>query len=135
LRVGHFLVGGGAAAAYRRLPGVSPPWLLALASEVPMWVQTVAYFTTLFLLCNAGLLIAALVRPKNRSADVVAGAITGLVCGATVFVLAGWLAIIPAAIDPIRPDIERLSAAAWEGRGEELLEKYPDLRKVPPRRR
>jgi hypothetical protein len=136
LRVGNMLlVSSSAAAAYQQLPHVSPPWLHAFIWAVPGWLHSTAYVMTMILLCTAGLLIGLLVRPKNRAADVAAGAVTGFVCGATVFVLAGWLFSIPIAVDPIQSDIHQLAAAAWEGRAEELLDKYPDLRKVPARNR
>jgi hypothetical protein len=103
--------------------------------SIPVWVQGVAYFVSLFLVCTAGLLIAALVRPKNRAADIAAGAITGFFCGATAFLLAGWIGIIPSAVNTIQADLLQLSEAAFQGRAEGLLEKYPDLRKVPARER
>jgi hypothetical protein len=135
LRVGNGLVSPSAAGAYRQLPHVPPPWLHAFVWAVPAWLHGTGYFMSLVLLCSAGLLIGVLVRPKNRAADVAAGAVTGFVCGATVSVLAGWMGSIPVAVDPIRSDIQQLAAAAWEGRGEELLDRYPDLRKVPARDR
>jgi tRNA A-37 threonylcarbamoyl transferase component Bud32 len=135
LRVGNLLVNPSAAAAYRQLPNVPPPWLHAFIWAVPAWLHGTGYVLSLVLLCTAGLLIGVLVRPKNRAADVAAGAVTGFVCGATVFVLAGWMGSIPVAVDPIQSDIQQLAAGVWEGRGEELLDRYPDLRKVPARSR
>jgi hypothetical protein len=99
-----------------------------------------------------GLVLGLLVRPKNRAADLAAGAFTGLVCGLTVFTLsAGSLAVIATAVQPIRNDLRELSEAAWAesprggraapagtgrpGPAERLLERYPDLRRIPARER
>src|SRR5262249_19565036 len=128
MRAGPILVGLSTPDAYRQLPGVSPPGLFAFSWSAPRWVGGVVYFVGLTLVCTAGLLIAALVRPKNRSADVAAGAVSGFVCGATAFLLGGWIGIIPAAVDPVRADLELISAAATTGKAEAVLEKYPDLR-------
>ncbi|MFO0844296.1 MAG: serine/threonine-protein kinase [Gemmataceae bacterium] len=135
LRAGPILVGLSAHDAYRQLPSVAPPWLLAFTWSIPPWLGGVAYFATLTLICTVGLLIAALTRPKDRAADVAAGAVTGFVCGATAFLLGGWTGIIPSAVDPVRADLELIAAAACEGRAEAVLEKYPDLRNVPARAR
>jgi hypothetical protein len=101
------------------------------------------------LLSVQGLITAGLVRPKNRAADVAAGAFTGLVTGATALTLSGgWFFIILMAVRPIQSDLRDLSEAAWAeprppGRPPEpagkaapravdrLLQKYPDLREVP----
>jgi hypothetical protein len=135
LRAGAFLVGLSMPDAYRQLPGIDPPRLLAFTWALPPWLVTVIYFGFMVLLCTAGLLIAVLVRPRNRSADVAAGAATGLICGATAFLLAGWVAIIPSAVDPIQADLELVAAAACEGNAEAVLRKYPGLRGVPAARR
>jgi len=149
IRVGPLLFGSSAADAYLRLPSLDPPWLLAVVCATPGWVAATLYFANLGLLSTAGLIIGVLVRPKNRAADVAAGAVTGFVVGATVLVLsAGAVGTILIAVEPIREDLQSLSEAAWaepappgERPGpeektrlhpaERLLEKYPDLREVP----
>jgi hypothetical protein len=149
IRAGH-LIFGSSAGAYRRLPSLDPPWLLAVVWTTPTWLQAVLYLANLSLLGTAGLIVGVLVRPKNRTADVAAGAVTGFVWGTTVLVLSvGALGAILTAVEPIREDLQSLSEAAWaepappgeQPASEEkarsrpadrLLEKYPDLRKVPP---
>jgi hypothetical protein len=132
-RAGNFLLGSGAAAAYRRLPSLNPPWVLAFAWDIPSWVQSALYPPGLVLLSTAGLLIAVLVRPKSRAADIAAGAVTGFLCGATVFTLSGWILAIPIVVDPIQEDFQLLGEAAWTRPQalDPLLAKYPDLRQVP----
>jgi hypothetical protein len=101
------------------------------------------------LLSAAGLGIGVLVRPKNRTADLAAGAVTGFLCGAiTLTVSGGAIFVIQTAVNPSAEDLRSLSEAAWaepaprEGPPDSaggarprpvdrLLEKYPDLRDVP----
>jgi serine/threonine protein kinase len=152
LRAGDFLFGTAAANAYRHLPHVDPPWLVSFPWAIPVGVKSAIYFTCMVLFSTAGLVTGVLVRPKNRAADVAAGAATGLVCGATVFALTGWLILTLVAVDPIGTDLRQLSDAAWAepppGGGapgpagktgrrpvERLLERYPDMRQVPARER
>jgi predicted Ser/Thr protein kinase len=144
----HTTIGPGAADAYQRLPSLDPPWL-ALTWPMPMWVRVAIFWAVLGLESTAGLLTAMLVRPKNRAADVAAGAITGFVFGATVFTLSGgWQLIIATAVLPVQTDLRLLSKAAFTEPApkgdpadpagktrarpvDQLLEKYPDLREVP----
>jgi hypothetical protein len=140
LRAGEFFFGHSAQAAYQRLPGLDPPWLLTVSWHTPRWVRIVTYLIALALTGTVGLVIGLLVRPKNRAADVAAGAITGFVYGATgATVSLGSLLVIGTAVLPIEADLQSLSRAAWErpaprGAGENLarlLQKYPELRHVP----
>jgi hypothetical protein len=132
-------IGPAAADAYARLPGLHPPRLLALLWSIPEWAQVALYLTYLVLLGTAGLILGLLVRPKNRTADVAAGAVMGFVWAATVLALGvAAFSAIPTAIGPIEEDLESLSRAAWAerapgggGPAERLLQKYPDLRKLP----
>jgi hypothetical protein len=153
IRGGGLLFGSSAAYAYRHLPGLEPPWLLSVSRPFPMWVVMTIYWTTLGLMSTAGLIIGVFVRPKNRGADIAAGAVTGFVIAATaLFLSIAWLLIILTAVRPIDEDLELLSKAAWaepnaqEGPpdpsgkarprpGDRLLEKYPDLRAVPAQER
>ena len=151
---GPYIFGAGAD-AYRRLPHVDPPLLLAFVSGIPVWLQSVLYFANLLLLSTAGLIVGALVRPKNRSADIAAGAVTGFVWGATILVLSvGPVAGFLSSVEPIREDLKALSEAAWAPTAtnddlagvaagakpsrravDRLLEKYPDLRNIPAHER
>jgi predicted Ser/Thr protein kinase len=134
------LVLGKAADIYGRLPHLRPPWLLAITWAAPGWVQAVIYYGALALMSAAGLLIGLLVRPKNRAADLVAGALTGFVCGATVLTVSGWpLFITLIAVAGVEQDLKALSEAALTeptaagGKStavDRLLTKYPDLREI-----
>jgi hypothetical protein len=142
-----------AAEAYRRLPSLDPPWLLAISWHLPNWVKLATWLAMLGLMSTAGLIIAALVRPKNRAADIAAGVVTGFVFGATASTLSiGSFCVTLTAVKPVERDLELLS---WAARAEptpkadrpdpsgktrptpreQLLEKYPDLREVPARDR
>jgi hypothetical protein len=140
IKLGDWIVGP-AAGAYGRLPSLSPPWLVAWTWATPGWLKAVMYFAFLALASAAGLLVAMLVRPKNRAADLAAGAVTGFVCGTTIATVSGWsLCVMLVAVGPVEKDLQALSEAAWAepaGRGpaERLLEEYPDLRHLPARER
>jgi serine/threonine protein kinase len=133
--------------AYQRLPSLDPPWL-AFSWQTPAWVRSAIFLTTLGVASIAGLIIAALVRPKNRAADVATGVVTGFVVGATMFALSiGWLFVYLEGLAPIQTDLQLLSEAAWvesteadrhapvgktqASSADRLLDKYPDLREVP----
>jgi hypothetical protein len=134
------LVLGKAGDIYGRLPHLHPPWLLAITWAAPGWAQAVIYYSALALISTAGLLIGLLVRPKNRAADLAAGALTGFVCGATVLTISGWpLFITLIAVAGVEQDLKALSEAAFTeptatgGRSktvDRLLTKYPDLREI-----
>jgi len=147
VRMGPLLFDAEVAGAYAHIPTVDPPWILAAVWATPAWLQSALYFFHLALLASAGLIIGALVRPKNRSADVAAGAVTGFVWGTTILVLGvSVIGIVLTAVLPLGNDLRAISEAAWadEKRGpaqgnapapslDRLLEKYPYLREVPPR--
>jgi len=139
--------------AYKSLPNVDPPWLIAWLRSTPQWLQIILFLANVIVVCAAGLIISALVRPKNRAADVAAGIVTGVVYGVTFLVLCGaTIGTILAAVEPAGDELLALSRAAWEEptrqpdlrspdqkirpRGvEQILEKYPDLRNVPASKR
>jgi hypothetical protein len=119
-------------AAYAHFPGLGRPWL-ALAWQMPPGFRTTLFFATLMAASGMGLVTAVLVRPKNRSADIVAGAITGLISGVIAFTLSyGWLMAAFTAVLPTDADLKVLSEAAATGRPESVLDRYPELRDIPP---
>jgi hypothetical protein len=139
IRAGDALFGGDARYAYEHLPGTQRPWLLAFAYPFPPKLVVALHLASIGLISMAGLLVALLVRPKNRGADVAAGALTGFIFGTTAAILSlGWLISVPVAVWPIRDDLALVSEAALaqpnpqvRQRAEaRLLEKYPDLRGV-----
>jgi predicted Ser/Thr protein kinase len=144
IRAGDIVLGK-SGDVYGRLPHVQPPWLLAITWAAPAWVQSVIYYGALALISTAGLLIGVLVRPKNRAADLAAGALTGFVCGATLLTVSGWpLFITLIAVDGIEHDLKALSEAALTEPAaagvrprsvDRLLQKYPDLRAIPAKER
>jgi hypothetical protein len=145
LRTSPVALGPGAA-AYRRLPSLDPPWLVTVVSAFPMWLQSVLYFANLLLISTAGLIVGTLVRPKNRGADVAAGAVTGAVWAATILVVSlGSVAAVLTSVEPMHEDLVTLSKAAWAQAADSaktpqravdrLLEKYPDLKRVPAHER
>ncbi len=121
-----------AAAAYRDLPRLDPP-RLALLRQVSPVLGRALYFLAFLLFATTGLFPALLIRPKNRAADVAAGAITGLVAATTAFALSfGWLGVLLSSVDPVDEDLRLLSRAAWDGQAsQDLLHKYPDLADLP----
>jgi serine/threonine protein kinase len=127
------------AAVYRELPGVEQPWL-ATPWRLPPGVGRLVYVLTAFLVSAAGLVPAILIRPKNRKADIFAGAVTGLVAAITAFTIGhGWWGVLEMTIRPAEEDLQLLSKAVWEDRTSpndrpaagRLLHKYPDLHAIP----
>jgi hypothetical protein len=130
-----------AAAAYARLPHLRPPWL-GVAWTLPAWLRFALYVVLLFVASGTGLVTACLVRPKNRAADVTAGAVTGFVAAATMFTTGyGWLLVRMTSVAPAEADLRLLAEAAWEQPGpgphpsDELLRRYPDLAAIPAQER
>jgi hypothetical protein len=125
-----------AAEVQRHLPSLPRSWLV-LPWQPPEWFQFLLSCAYLAVMSSAGLLIVALVRPRNRPADIAAGAISGLVGTVTFFCVGyGWLNVALTTVTPAEQDLELLSRAAWdETRAEELLARYPDLRQIPAQER
>jgi hypothetical protein len=153
VRAGDLLFGPSATYAYQHLPHLDRPWLMAFTRSIPPWVHIVIHWTGIILLSTLGLIIAVLFRPKNRVADVTAGALAAFVFAATLFTISlAWYIPVLAAVRPIEEDLHLLAtaasaeptppgdgpAAAGKGRSrpfDRLVEKYPDLREVPARER
>jgi hypothetical protein len=126
---------GPSVAAYRHFPSLAPPWL-GVTWQLPGWFRLALFYGTVFAGTVMGLVTAFLVRPKNRAADVAAGAITGLIAGVIAFALSyGWLLVDFTAVHPVEADLKILSEAAAAGHTEAVLAKYPDLRDTPANER
>jgi eukaryotic-like serine/threonine-protein kinase len=125
--------------AYDRLPNVRRPWLVP-DWQPPEWAQFALVFVWAGAPGAVGLLIAALGRTRNRAADLAAGSSAGLLILLGGFLFGSvWSYLIDAAIKPTAEDRWLLSQTAWStgehpGRrpAERLLEKYPDLKALPP---
>jgi CHASE2 domain-containing sensor protein len=64
-----------------------------------------------------GLVIMALVRPKNRAADLVAGALTGFLAGMSAYLVSvGWLGVAIPILLTGGHDLALLSSAAGSRR-------------------
>jgi hypothetical protein len=141
--------------SYRTLSGAAPPWLTA-SWHMPAWLNSSISLLAFLIMGAMGLLVARLVRPLNRGADIAAGVVTGLIAAVTIFTLSfGWWAVLAGTIgdDGVREDLELLSKAAWDEGGdpaagtgrssprtepgprELLLRKYPSLEGIPARQR
>jgi hypothetical protein len=133
----------------REFPSEAPPvlasrWALADALLVPGAVGMLLAFLSM------GLFAVLLVRPKDRWGDVAAGLATGLVGGAVASTGGVWKVLLTFAVLPPLSDLHllgetaRLEAAPEApvvarqkslGSSKALLEKYPDLRTLPPEQR
>jgi hypothetical protein len=117
-------------AAYESLPSLARPWVAA--RPVPDWVRDLVE-AVMYLLLLPGLLLAitALVRPRNRSADVAAGLMTGLVMAVTFFTVSfGWWSVYSRAVLPAMDDLSLMGET-----DDALLTRYPDLADIPPSER
>jgi hypothetical protein len=147
MRGDQVLFGAAAQEAFRQLPHVHPPWFMTIWT-IPAWLQSLLYFANLALMGTTGLIVARLVRPKNRGADVAAGVVVGFVYGATHFVFSsaalfsGVIALqntqddlrvlSDAAFADATPASQSISEAATQTHSSDvLLAKYPDLRSIP----
>jgi predicted Ser/Thr protein kinase len=128
----------GVAAVYDRLPSVPRPWVL-FAPAVPDWVLIVAGLAILAGFGGMGFVTAVVVRPTTRHAAVAVGLAVGLLTAVTVLALSsGCSTLSIKAVAAIDDDLNIVSGAAfvrpapgWPPPGDRLLDKYPDLKKVP----
>ena len=112
-------------AAYDRLAELPRPWLAARQISDP--VLTVAEGVMYLLLIGLLLATSALVRARNRGADIAAGLLTGMVTAVTFFTASfGWWSVYSWALVPASNDLRLLA-----GPDELLLSRYPALATVP----
>jgi hypothetical protein len=111
-------------AAYAALPQFSPPWLATCA--IPEVLLDLAEWVMYLLLPVLLLVTTLLARPRNRSADVAAGLMTGLVTAVVFFTVSfGWWSIYSSAVIPALDDLNVIT-----GSDDLLLGRYPDLANV-----
>jgi hypothetical protein len=149
----HFIIQSHCTAAYAWLPSLTPPALGRPMPQLVLWLQALLYPLLVLLSTTLGLWVIYLVRPKNRAAEVAAGAVTGLVAAVAAFASGfGWLSLALITVYPAKAmdsDLQLLAEAAWvepapaveapppapdsqRRSADRLLNKYPDLREVPP---
>ena len=118
---------------YERIPTFDKPWLLDYTWQIPDWLRDGSLGFGLFLLTFLGFLTAFLVRPKSRSADVMAGLVTSLIAGFSLFSSA--LGIMSVLSSMPNQDVQLLHHLAIDGNwGREQVHKaYPALAEVPDR--
>lgn len=121
---------------YDHLPNVGRPWLMYF-DWAPSELQGIILSgIAIFSFSYVGLFTAALVRPKNRHADLAAGVVTGAVAGfATFLVFWGPFGLLSRFNDD---DIKLLERAAfWYS--EDVMSSwtytYPDLKNIPKEKR
>jgi ABC-type amino acid transport system permease subunit len=130
------------AGTYDRLPSVPRPWIVD-APILPSWGQQAGIVLLAVLLGGMGFVTAVVVRPTTRHAAVAAGLAVGFTSAIVAFTLSwGWGPLSAKTILPAWDDLAILSDAAFTRAGpgephpsDRLLEKYPDLQKVPERDR
>jgi serine/threonine protein kinase len=114
-----------AAAVYDRLPSEPRPRLAF--SQIDRDLLNLFELAMYLLIPGLVLATAALVRPRNRSADVAAGLVTGLVAALGFFAVGlGWCTVYLKAVRPEADDLKLLAGPA-----EELTRRYPDLAPLP----
>jgi hypothetical protein len=140
----------GAAVYANDFPSCDPP-LLALGSTGPDWLFALARALGAVALFGMGLFAVLIVRPRDRWGDAGAGLATGLVAGITAFTTSmGWKTVLGATLLSSWADLALLdracrldeppaqAAGGAQGRShpsDVLVEKYPDLRRVPAEQR
>jgi tRNA A-37 threonylcarbamoyl transferase component Bud32 len=134
----------GAALYADNFPSCDPP-LLAGGWDFPDWLFLLVRMLGAVALTGTGLFAVLIVRPRDRWGDLAAGLATGLVAGITGFTTSqGWKVVLSATLLPSWGDLALLGrasrpegppAAGKRHPSDELVEKYPDLRHVPPERR
>jgi hypothetical protein len=106
----------------------------------PKGMRLEMYLLMGFVLSSTGLVTVVLVRPKDRAADIAAGAITGFIGGVTMFTISiAWMVISLTAVDPMDDDLRSISSYAsypphsWTGEGhlQDFLNRHPFFNRHP----
>ncbi|MEO1528475.1 MAG: serine/threonine-protein kinase [Planctomycetota bacterium] len=120
---------------YDEMPSVDAPFTVA-SWNTPSWLVIPSMFAFTGAVMFIGYLTAALARTKNRSADLAAGIVVGVIsAGAAFFICFGTLSILAMGFG--NDDIELVSKASAIPNGETsadlraLLDDYPELEPLP----
>ena len=120
---------------YDHLPNVQKPWLLNLNWLPPLWLRTSFLFTSIVLHVYLGFLCAAMVRPKNRWADAIAGSVTSSIAGFALFLSVIGPVSVKGSLDHDDQRLLRNSSVDLQAGLAEIVETYPDLETLPPDQR
>jgi predicted Ser/Thr protein kinase len=114
---------------YALFPSERTPRVLAYPiSDLAMTAIELSAFVAVVVLL---FLFAALVRAKNRSADLAAGLIAGTCTSVTFFATSfGWWAVLSTALVPAKAELDLIAA-----NDAELIKRHPDLAKMTPEQR
>ena len=108
-----------------------PP--LTRLPATPPWLETVQAAGLFALLATTGLLVAALVRPKNRPADVIAGLICGFFAASTLFLFCfSWIFAYQEVNRLTQDVIDIAHVKPGAGVSSRLMNRYPSLEHAPP---
>src|SRR5207253_9772590 len=129
---------------------LTPPWLATHWAPAP-WLRAVAGAFSILVVGSMGLWLTWLVRPRDRTADLLTGLASGLIAGIAAFLCGvGWAVVLALVVVPSLPDIFLFDKAVAEkaavpaGPADEVARldlaevvslRYPDLRALPPRKR
>jgi hypothetical protein len=143
------LARNGAALYAADFPSCAPP-LLAVNWAAPGWLFLLVRALGSVALVGMGLFAVLIVRPRDRWGDLAAGLVTGLVAAVTGFTTSlGWKTALGATLLSSWGDLALLGQASRPGPppaaggpaggrphpSDVLVDRYPDLRDVPPDRR
>jgi predicted Ser/Thr protein kinase len=114
---------------YALFPSERTPRVLAYPlSDLTMTVVELVTFVLVVIVLFG---FAALVRAKNRSADLAAGLIAGTCTAVTFFATSfGWWAVLSTALVPAKAELDLIAAD-----DPKLIERHPDLAKMTPQQR
>lgn len=113
--------------------------LPATTLTTPTWLGLLLNVVAILAAAAMGFAAIHLVKPKNRSAEVATGLMTGLITAVVAFVVGtGWWGVGMTTGVPMQADLAQVSDAAFavgDARVEKvdkLLERYPELADVRP---
>lgn len=101
--------------------------------KTPVWLLAVQQFALVVLLVMAGLIVVALVRPRNRPADFIAGTLSGLAAAGIWFLLClSWGGVYGKMQNTTQDLIDIKQSEASESLPSRVLTRYPELQSVAP---
>jgi hypothetical protein len=96
--------------------------------QLPLWLAGAQKVLMIVLLVAAGFLVAGLVRPKNRPADVIAGVLAGICAASIVFLLCfSWIFAYRQMNNTTQDLVDVAQAESGDGISARLMQRYPSL--------